>query len=67
MSANGKVAIVEIAAPDGTVASTLVEVVLDGETLTISDQHKNITDKIRELAQQLVNEVRSQHGSNTNS
>ena len=58
MSASGKVAIVEIAAPDGTVASTLIEVILDGETLTISDQHGNLTDDIRELAAALVEKVR---------
>ena len=67
MSANGKVAIVEIAAPDGTIASTLIEVILDGETLTISDQHENLTDDIRELATKLVEKVRLQHVSNTNS
>lgn len=67
MSANGKATIVEIAAPDGTIASTLVEIILDGETLTISDQHGNLTDDIRELAAALVDKVRSQHGSNTNS
>jgi hypothetical protein len=67
MSASGKVAIVEIAAPDGTVASTLVEIDLDGETLTISDQHNTLTDEIRELAHTLVEKVRLHDGSNTNS
>lgn len=65
MSANGKVAIVEIAAPDGTVASTLVEISLGGETLTISDQAQTMTDDIRELAIQLVQQVRSHYGRNT--
>jgi hypothetical protein len=67
MSASGKVAIVEIVAPDGTVASTLIEVTLNGETLTISDTTHDITDDICKLAKQLVEKVRSQHGSNTNS
>lgn len=67
MSANGKVAIVEIATPDGAIATTLIEVNLDGETLTISEEHNNLTDEIRELATALVEKVRSQHGSNTNS
>ena len=66
MSASGKVVIVEIAAPDGTIASTLIEIVLDGETLTISDQHHTLTDELRELAGQLVDKVRLYYGSNTN-
>lgn len=64
MFANAKVAIVEIVAPDGTVA-TLVEIAGDGETLTISGQEHTLTDEIRELTQQLVNKVRSHYGTNT--
>ncbi|MHC4617388.1 MAG: hypothetical protein ACYTEQ_06500 [Planctomycetota bacterium] len=66
MSASDKVAIVEIATPDGAVATTLIEISLDGETLTISDQHDPITDEIRELARQLVDKVRQTYDSNTN-
>jgi hypothetical protein len=66
MSASAKVAIVEIAAPDGTVATTLVEISLDGETLTISDQQHTLTDELRELAHQLVDRVRTHYGTNTN-
>jgi hypothetical protein len=60
---SGKVAIVEIAAPERTVL--MIEVVLDGETLTISDDPLPLTDTIREAAVRLLEAVRSQHGQRT--
>ena len=57
----GKVAIVEIATP-GQPRVLLVEVALDGETLTISDKRLEMTDAIREAAQRLIEQVRTHHG-----
>lgn len=58
---SGKVAIVEIAATDMSPAVCLVEVSLDGETLTISDQTHDLSDAARALARQLIDLVRKEH------
>jgi hypothetical protein len=63
----GKVGIVEISASATSPAVYLVEVCLDGETLTISDQAHTLTDAIRDLAAQLVAEVRTHYGSHDES
>ena len=60
---SGRVAIVEIAATETSPAVLLVEVALDGETLTISDQDQTLSDTVRQLAQQLIEEVK--HDSRT--
>lgn len=57
----GKVAIVEIAAP-GQPSVLMVEIALDGETLTISDDRHEMTDAIREAAQRLIEQVRTHYG-----
>lgn len=62
---SGRVAIVEIAATDSSPAVVLVEVSLNGETLTISDEAHNVTNRIRALAHELINEVRNEHGKRT--
>jgi len=64
-SLSGRVAIVEIAATDHSPAVMCVEVVIDGETLTISDQGHNLSDSVRQLAQQLINTVRKEYDSRT--
>ena len=56
----GKVAIVEIATQDTRVL--MIEVALDGETLTISDEHQTMTDDIRAAAQRLIEQVRTHNG-----
>jgi len=52
----GKVAIVEIATQDTRVL--MIEVALDGETLTISDEHQPLTVSLREAAERLIAQVK---------
>lgn len=61
----GQVAIVEIVATDQNRTVTMVEVSLNGETLTISDEAHNVTERIRQMATELINEVRNEHGKRT--
>lgn len=64
LNARGKVAMVEIAATDRT--TLLIEVSLDGQTLTITDETDAypINDQVRALAAQLIAAVKEQvnHG-----
>ncbi|MCC6361863.1 MAG: hypothetical protein IT450_24270 [Phycisphaerales bacterium] len=52
----GKVAIVEIATQGARVL--MIEVALDGETLTISDEHQPLTVSLREAAERLIAQVK---------
>jgi hypothetical protein len=62
---SGRVAIVEIAATDKSPAVIMVEASLNGETLTISEDRHNTTERVRQLAQELINEVRQAYGKRT--
>ena len=62
---SGRVAIVEIAATETSPAVLLVEVVCDGETLTISDQDRTLSDTVRAQARALMEQVRLEHDSRT--
>jgi hypothetical protein len=61
----GKVAIVEIATPEQTVV--VLEICLNGETLTIADQHDNIREDTRQQVRDLLKHVRQHYGTSTNS
>lgn len=58
---SGRVAIVEIAATDTTPAVYAVEVALEGETLTLSDQNHDLSDETRALAAALIQHVRTEY------
>jgi hypothetical protein len=65
-ASRGRVAIVEIAATENSPAVYAVEVVIDGETLTIADQNHALTQTVRDLTVALINQVRKEHNDGTN-
>lgn len=61
----GRVAMVEVAVPDGEQV-LMIEVAVDGEVLTIADGRR-ASERICELARELIARVREEfeHGSRT--